>query len=305
MLRAHTRPTIVGWIPLRDIVFYRRSFDGELYAALLDAAPDAILILDEEHRIRLANERATALFGYELEELEGLVATDLVPDSEIEVLERICRIGPKFNLRARRKDGVEIPVDITLSPVHTSEGDFITAIVRDATEQREMVARLRHQADHDALTGVYNRASFERELEIQVEHSRRYGGGALLMLDIDRFKEINDTLGHAAGDAILRHVSGVLRSRLRATDLIGRYGGDEFLILLSRVGEREARTVAADLLAAMRMHVPSADGHPIPCTVSIGLAMLHGEEIDKVIAAADRALYDAKHRGRNRLGLAA
>ena len=279
--------------------------DGELYAALLDAAPDAILVLDDEHRIQFVNERATILFGYESAELAGRPASDLVPDSEIEVLGRVCRIGPAFGLTARRKNGEEIPVDVTLSPVHTSRGRFITAIVRDATEQRAFVEQLRHLADHDPLTGVLNRARFQHDLEQQVQQSRRYGGGALLMVDVDRFKQINDSLGHAAGDCILRHVAAVLRSRVRVTDLIGRYGGDEFLVALARAQAEEARTVAGDLVGAMHAWQPVVDGRPIPCTLSIGVAPIDGADAEEVISAADRALYAAKREGRDRIAIAA
>ena len=174
--------------------------------------------------------------------------------------------------------------------------------VQDVTDRRRFEDQLQHMADHDPLTGLLNRRAFQRELEQQVARTKRYGGeGALLVLDLDQFKAINDTLGHSAGDELIIETAARLRERLRESDILARLGGDEFAILLPLVSLEAAEHVADSLLATLRKtrvgtrHV----------TGSIGLVMLGGPaaSAEELLVNADLAMYDAKEDGRNRVSV--
>ncbi|WP_144289869.1 GGDEF domain-containing protein [Ideonella sp. A 288] len=166
-----------------------------------------------------------------------------------------------------------------------------------------MVARLRHLSQRDALTGLFNRAELMQQLEARHRMLVRYGEPfAVLIIDVDHFKSVNDTLGHAAGDAVLINVAQVLNASARDVDVLGRLGGEEFCVLLPHTDAASAR------LAAERLRLAIADGHitwrqhAVWLTVSVGLA--HGDDPDEspshLLERADQALYQAKHSGRNR-----
>ena len=168
---------------------------------------------------------------------------------------------------------------------------------QDITDRRRREERLRHLADHDELTGVANRRRLLRELAARMQHARRSGDrGAVLLLDLDGFKDVNDRRGHDAGDRLLVRVARMLAERLRAADLVGRLGGDEFAVVLGQAGEEQARAVAQELIEAVR----SACGGAV--SASCGIALFGPEapaQPDDVLAAADRAMYAAKAGGRD------
>jgi diguanylate cyclase (GGDEF)-like protein len=170
---------------------------------------------------------------------------------------------------------------------------------RDLRSLTVTTTELRHLADHDALTGLPNRRRFEQELARHLAHVRRYGPeGAALVLDLDCFKPVNDTFGHAAGDRLLARVACVLRERLRATDVIARLGGDEFAILLPRVDRAGAAAVARSLVETVREQALTDCARGV--TVSVGVLPFDtcgtlGAE--GIVAAADLAMYDAKALG--------
>jgi diguanylate cyclase (GGDEF)-like protein/PAS domain S-box-containing protein len=171
---------------------------------------------------------------------------------------------------------------------------------QDITERQRQEAELRHLADHDPLTGLLNRRAFERALEQHLARARRYGvQGALLMIDLDGFKAVNDQHGHGTGDAVLAGVAEALRTRLRTSDLLARLGGDEFAALLPAADHAQAEHVARIAVGVVRDLSP-ADGPPV--SASVGAAVIADPELtaDGVQREADRALYAAKRAGRDR-----
>lgn len=183
--------------------------------------------------------------------------------------------------------------------------ETLRVAIRGAVRRRRAAVELAERADTDPLTGLFNRRRFDEELEVAVGLARRHGEhAAVLVLDLDRFKSVNDTWGHAAGDDLIVRVADVLRARLRTTDSIGRPGGDEFCVLLRRCGAGDARTVAEDLLRDLA----DAAEPRLATAASIGVCLVgNGEERSgtDVLQAADHAMYEAKRAGGARVALAA
>ena len=205
-----------------------------------------------------------------------------------------------------RKDGSVITVSLTVSPVTDANGRIVsTAIIaRDTTERVRYEERLRHMADHDQLTGLFNRRRFDEQLKRELARAGRYAAhSAVLSIDIDNFKGINDSAGHAAGDAILVQVARVLGNRFRSTDVVARLGGDEFAVLLSAVGVDEARAAAEDLLAEIRNSPATYGGRPFRISASIGVTAFESDDATagEVLVNADLAMYAAKTGGRDRV----
>ncbi len=180
-------------------------------------------------------------------------------------------------------------------------------VVLAALERAERTeAELRYLADHDSLTGLLDRRRFRAELDQYVSFSARYGGrGAVMIIDIDSLKGINDTYGHHAGDHLIRRVAGVMRERVRATDIVARLSGDEFAILMPQTDVEGALHLGEDLrsqIAETIQPTPDAD----PATISVGVTMFGGEKgigAESVLVAADQAMYQAKEGGRNKIAL--
>ena len=176
------------------------------------------------------------------------------------------------------------------------------AIAAEVSERKEYETKLVQMIDHDSLTGVMTRRRFLSDLERVVAEAHRYGTrGALMFLDVDNFKSMNDTLGHSAGDRILRSVAELLARRLRESDLLGRLGGDEFAILLPRTEGAQALEVALQLQEAIASHETIIDGRPFTITVSIGIALFPYRKMNvpDLLSHADLAMYQAKRAGRN------
>ena len=181
--------------------------------------------------------------------------------------------------------------------------------IQDMSERKHFEGQLQYLADHDTITGLFNRRRFEQELEREVASARRYStGGAVLVLDLDHFKFVNDSLGHAAGDELITIIGDMLRGRLRHSDIVGRMGGDEFAVILPRADEAEARRTGESLLREVRadMRAASVSGAQ-HVTASIGVALFGSprpeQSAEELLAEADIAMYDAKEAGRDRLAV--
>ena len=290
---------------------FRRAFDDS-------ATGMAVVGVDDPQRDVLldANDSLGRIFGCAREELVGTRALSAMVDPQhapafargMEELTRGADAVHHGEYRVVRPDGAHIWLDTTASLVRDADGRPLYRLVQalDVTERKTAEERLRFLADHDPLSGVFNRRRFEAELQRELDLSAsRPRHSVLLLLDVDRFKAINDTLGHATGDAVIERLGDALRSRLRSADVVARIGGDEFAAILRRVDLPAAREVARDLqaVAAQRLAGVVGEQHG-PVTLSIGLVAL-GEAAspDELLSLADRALYAAKAAGRNRVVL--
>lgn len=211
-------------------------------------------------------------------------------------------------LRSRHVDGTEVWISCSAQPVFDEAGAYIgyRGVDVDVTELTLAQRELEQMALHDPLTGLANRRKFMSRYELELARQRRSGGSlSLLLIDIDHFKEINDRWGHLVGDDCLRRIANVLSSNLRVVDLIARFGGEEFIVLLCDTGLEQALRIAEQLrqvVAATRLEAP--DGTTIGLTVSIGVASRpdgDARDFDQLLADADAGAYAAKHAGRDRV----
>ena len=296
---------------IRDISERKKAEDK--IKALLETAPDPIVEIDGDARIVLANARTDELFGYERSELIKRPIEKLFAERSRElVAERFHAIiagadssgslSLGQDLYGQRKDGTEFAVDVTVSTVATDDGPVVTSIIRDVTDRKRFETQLKHLADHDALTDLFNRRRFEEELVEYADYAQRYKeSGAVLLLDLDRFKYINDTHGHKAGDEVIRAVGTALRGTVRASDVVARLGGDEFAILLKNLDRAEAERIASALLETVRVRQLPISGRATTMTTSIGIALFDEDVItENLLVNADLAMYAAKDAGGNR-----
>lgn len=172
--------------------------------------------------------------------------------------------------------------------------------VQDISERIELARHLEFVVDHDFLTGLFNRRYFEQELAREIERAARYGSpGAVLLIDIDNFKVVNDTFGHRAGDEVLKAVAGQLKQRLRQTDTVARLGGDEFAVLLTQTDPDQVQVVADQVVKVLRQGADMPPDPAVRITASVGVAMIKNLGNLEVLAFADWAMYEAKATGRN------
>lgn len=321
---VHSRPLLEGGrvtgavTVFRDISAQRAAeAHTRLLVSALQAARNAIVITDSDARIEWANPAFEQLTGYTLDESLGRRPADLVKsgkqdDAFYTQLWKTVLAGDTWHgeLINRRKDGSLYHEELTITPVPDDDGVIrhFVAVKHDISARKQHEEVLVAQATTDALTGLPNRRHFLAHLDDELARLRRFPehGAALLMLDLDRFKRVNDAHGHAVGDRVLRHFAQVLRDALRKTDLAGRLGGEEFAVLLTGVDLDSARDFADRLRQRVADAHVTLDTGTLRYTVSIGVALIApADTADDLLARADAALYSAKQAGRNRVMLAA
>ncbi|MFN8108454.1 MAG: EAL domain-containing protein [Thermoleophilia bacterium] len=278
------------------------------FAALVQNATDLVMVVTPDGVVSYASPSSRRQLGFAADELEGrsftgLVHTDDVPDAEM-LLTRgaSTHSGEPVAMRLQNIDGAWRWMETLASDL--TDDPSVGAVVlnsRDVTERREMQDQLAHQAFHDALTGLANRALFEDRVAHAVERNRREGRPvAMMLLDLDDFKTVNDSLGHAVGDQLIRLVARRVRGALRSGDTAARLGGDEFAILLETCeGTEDAERVATRVLSAVADPI-SLEGFEMVVRGSIGIAVSAASQADSedLLRSADIAMYAAKARGR-------
>ena len=212
-------------------------------------------------------------------------------------------------LRLKQRDGGLIWVDMTMSVIRDDDGAPLYRVTQllDIQARKEAEEQLRHLAEHDSLSGVFNRRRFEQELALEMGHASQAARmAAVLLFDVDGFKQINDSLGHATGDAVIARLGATLRHLVRTGDVVARLGGDEFAILLRRVNVTDAKRIAAKIRDQAREDVAESIDRKVPTSLSVGIAMIDGDEPvsgDELLGRADAAMYEAKRAGGDRVVL--
>ena len=292
-----------GTVPLADD-------QSGLYAAVFQLSSQAILITDQDNRIVAVNPALCELSGYRRDELIGRDPEMLdAGETSIETHDAMWRAlleegRWEGELSGRRKDGKVHLKWTSVAVVRDADDDIVNYITSytDISERKVTEQRVTHMAHHDALTGLNNRLSLEDLLEQALAQASREGGiVAVLFIDMDRFKQINDTLGHDVGDLLLIEVARRLRATVRESDIVARIGGDEFVVVLTALHDPiMAAGVAAKIVEALGRpyRLGSHEAHSSP-SVGVSLFPDDGQEAEALLKCADTAMYHAKERGRN------
>lgn len=309
---------------IRDITERRRIeqqlFQEKVLAQVtLASIGDGVITTGPDRRINYLNPVAEKLTGWSSEQALGLPLEEIYrlydeftgvplgnPVTALLRRQRQGLVGQEGNVQLlRRRDGTDVAIQDAVAPIRDAEGRIIGAVLtfRDVTTNRRLARELSHQAAHDTLTGLANRAEFERRL-LAVLHlpPEERGDQVLCYMDLDQFKIVNDTCGHAAGDELLRQLTKLFQSRIRSSDVLARLGGDEFGLLLSGCPLDDAVPIVDGMRALVEEFRFSWEGKAFAVGVSIGLVQIEpGETLGSLLSAADSACYAAKDAGRNRI----
>ena len=306
---------------IRDVSERKRAEEAlrvaeEEFRGAFDRAPIGMALLGLDGRHLRVNEALCALTGHRPDQLVSKTLDELTQreDREASHAGLVDLMAGRIDvhageIRLLHATGQAIWVSLHATLVRRADGapSHLLCQVLDVTERRRFEDRLQHMADHDPLTGLLNRRGFDRELQRHIAEVERYGAdGALLVLDLDHFKYVNDTLGHSAGDELILAVADVLRRRLRNSDVLARLGGDEFAVLMPRGGAQDAQALARALVQDVAAEaVVLTAGARREVTASAGIATFEqpGLTAEDVFINADLAMYDAKESGRNGFAL--
>lgn len=292
------------------------------YQLVVLAAGDGVFIA-QDGRFTFANPALAHMLEVALDVLPGRELADFLAPAERDRLRDLplCD-GPDSTPAVREMAlltaaGGRREVEVSLGPTTLHGAPAVVGVVRNIALRKrheralqQLNTQLERMAYTDALTGLHNRRYFMDRLSSEFARARRYGAPmAILMVDVDHFKRVNDSHGHAVGDLVLQHVANLFQHRTRAADVVARYGGEEFVLLLPETGREAAVTLAESLRALIaEQSCPLSDGSTVPITVSIGVAALPAPGLDSITALlenADLALYDAKGGGRNQVRVVA
>jgi len=281
----------------------------------LNSIGDAVLTTDIPGNVTYMNLVAERMTGWSREEAIGRPLAEvfrIVDGTSGEIAANPAHlamhedrtVGLAADCVLRRRDGVEASIEDSAAPIHNRDGQVVGAVLvfHDVSESRAMAVKMFHLAHHDFLTGLPNRALLTERLAQAIGLARRrHKQVGLLFLDLDYFKHINDSLGHAVGDQLLKSVADRLMTCVRVTDTVCRQGGDEFVILLSEIEHLQDATRVADKLLQVFSQPQLIDGHELHVTLSIGISVFpdDGDNPETVMQNADTAMYHAKASGRN------
>jgi diguanylate cyclase (GGDEF)-like protein/PAS domain S-box-containing protein len=308
-----------GWVATHDDITEQRRAEQELNEtkqfldSIVDNIPIAVVVKDAVTRkFVLVNRAFQAMRGLRRDELVGKSVfefynartAEFIDHMDSEVLQGRCD-GKNLEYDVDTPDGTRIYATsrIVIRDNNDGEAKYLIVVINDVTERKKSEQRIAFMAHHDALTGLANRAAVTQQIEEAAARQRRRGDSfTVLLLDLDRFKHVNDTLGHSAGDALLRQAAARLKALLRETDVLARLGGDEFAIIQSgETSQREAASALADRIIEIFANPFDIDGNEVNIGTSIGIALApeHGTNPDSLLKMADMALYGAKSAGRN------
>jgi diguanylate cyclase (GGDEF)-like protein/PAS domain S-box-containing protein len=311
-------------VQLIAMMFERRASSEQTFVereraeVTLNSIGDAVLTTDTAGNVTYLNGEAEVLTGWTRAEAfarplaEVFDVTDgrtgaSAPDPSRLAIERKKKVRLKGDYHLVGRDGKETAIEHSAAPIHDRQGRILGAVIvfRDVIVSRERRLQMLHLAEHDALTDLPNRMLLSDRLARAIALARRYGRRlGVVFIDCDRFKHINDSLGHAIGDQVLRAVAKRLTTCVRESDTVSRHGGDEFLILLSELEHADDARLIAEKMVSSIAEPLQIDGHELQLTVSAGIALYpeDGQDAQSLIMRADTAMYHAKNTGRNRVG---
>ncbi|QDY42412.1 diguanylate cyclase [Candidatus Pantoea soli] len=296
---------------LNDALFQEK----ERMAITLDSIGEAVISTDDEMRVTFMNPVAETLSGWSQEKAAGMALSELLnitrgaSGPRVENL-LLCQLPSEKTtpdleeeLVLHTPEGGRVEIHYSITPLKTLAGHSIGAVmvIQDVSESRKMMKRLSYSASHDMLTGLPNRHSFEQQLRQRVsEAATGQSQHVLVFLDMDKFKAVNDTAGHAAGDALLRELAGLMQQHLRSNDMLARLGGDEFGLLLPDSEVDQVRDGVQRIVSAVNEYTFYWHGEPYHVGASAGITQIdaHNCHSNVVMSQADVACYSAKHAGR-------
>ena len=288
----------------------RRAQVGERLSSLLDISTDAIIAADHRFDIIFFNKGAERIFGHTAEDILGHPLVELLPSFASDAARfktaqfdqgAANDVGERREVSARRIDGCDFPAEMSLSVLDEDGGTVCLAILRDISEKKRVAEQIEYLATHDSLTGLPNRRLFFDRLAHAIDVAERNEKlMALMFIDLDGFKQVNDVFGHAAGDELLRVVAERIRSRLRSADTVARLGGDEFAVILEHLDHVDPISEIADaLLRTLSEPIVMAQGTAhVSASIGIVICPLEAKSTKEMMVDADRAMYAAKAAGK-------
>ncbi len=316
--RSDSQRMIVTLIEITDKKLLEQTLEvaRERYAAVVETAYDGIITVDQDQNIKMLNDSARDIFGIGSESVLGDHLSRFIPKEHREIHGRhvnsfrrspvnVRPMQVRAPVRALRSDGREIDIEVSISKIKVNNEIEMTAVIRDISERTKLIEQLQQAATHDSLTGIFNRRHGAAILSNEIQRCGRFGHVlSVAMIDLDHFKVINDTYGHAYGDLVLNSVVETILKTLRDADTLCRWGGEEFLVVLPETTLSNALLWAERARKEIESEAIISAGHQtVNITASFGLASLSSEDatVDSLLKRADDALYSVKNSGRNQV----
>ncbi|MBU3628852.1 diguanylate cyclase domain-containing protein [Polynucleobacter sp. AP-Reno-20A-A9] len=293
----------VFYMRLKESLATIRLHKDEL-DTIIQNSTEAIITAHADGAITSINLAFKTIFGYLNKEIAGDHLSTFLPEWPILIQQKVEK--KSYETLGRREDGSEFPIRVTLYRIDRDELAVYMGFLTDLSDIKKIQDKLIHDANHDFLTGLSNRRYFLDQLQLELERTKRTKSTlSLIMLDIDHFKRINDEYGHLCGDHVLKVLANEIKKLARSGDVVSRYGGEEFILLLPNTDLAEAKDVAERLrVMTAKLKLKSDDAREIQFTVSLGVTCNHKRDLidcEILIGEADRAMYRAKNSGRNRV----